>query len=322
MNNQEIKIQTYKPLRLEVMSKIDLRKLSQKNLIVPIIDIILNYTQILLALILIYISDQHIYATIFSISLIGIAQYSLMVIAHDGLHRNFVSNLKLNDLLNDILILGMFSSACRVNRNNHNEHHKYTSTNFDPDRYKYLHKNKESLIKFYFFLSGFSSFLRTICNVYLNKEFKKKSNTNNVKLNFFEISVIMFWQLSLIVLMTYFFGIWGYFLYWFMPAYLFAYRADLTRVFCEHNEMNNDEILNDKNYRLITYDKPNVIEKLLFCPNNMNYHAEHHLYPQIPYYNLKEAHKIIKNNGFYDGKLKSRKSYFLYLFDYYRKLNA
>ncbi len=320
--NQEIKLQTYKPLRLEVMSKYDLRKLSQKNFIVPITDIILNYTQIVLALILIYISDQYIYVTIFSISLIGIAQYSLMVIAHDGLHRNFVSNLKLNDLLNDILILGMFGSACRVNRNNHSEHHKYTSTNFDPDRYKYLHKDKESLIKFYVFLSGFSNFLRTIKNVYLNKEFKNKNNTNNIKLNFREISIIIFWQLSLIILMTYFFGIWGYFLYWFVPTYLFAYRGDLNRVFCEHNELNDDEILNDKNYRLITYDKPNFIEKLLFCPNNMNYHAEHHLFPQIPYYNLKEAHKIIKNNGFYDGKLKSRESYFRYLFDYNRKLNA
>ena len=54
----------------------------------------------------------------------------------------------------------------------------------------------------------------------------------------------------------------------------------------------------------------------------MNYHAEHHLFPQIPYYNLKKAHKIIENNGFYNGKLKRRESYFGYLFDYKRKLNA
>ena len=54
----------------------------------------------------------------------------------------------------------------------------------------------------------------------------------------------------------------------------------------------------------------------------MNYHAEHHLFPQIPYYNLKKAHKIIKSNGFYKEKLKSRGSYFRYLFDYNRKINA
>ena len=299
MSNQEIKIQTYKPLRLEVLSKNELRDLSKKNFIIPLTDIIFNYLQIILALILIYISDQKIYVSIFAIFLIGVAQYSLMVIAHDGLHRNFVSSLKLNDLLNDILILGMFGSACRVNRNNHSEHHKYTSTNLDPDRYKYLHKDKESIIKFYVFLSGFSNFFKTIKNVYLNKDFKSKNNTNNTKLNHREISIIIFWQLSLIILMTYFFGILGYFLYWFLPTYLFAYRGDLNRVFCEHNELNDDEILNDKNYRLITYDKPNLLEKLLFCPNNMNYHAEHHLFPQIPYYNLKKAHKIIKSNGFY-----------------------
>jgi fatty acid desaturase len=245
-----------------------------------------------------------------------------MVIAHDGLHRNFVSNMKLNNLLNDFLILGMFGSASRVNKNNHIEHHKYTSTNFDPDRYKYLHKDKESLIKFFVFVSGFLNVLRTINNVYLNKDFKNKNNTNDVKLNYLEIGIIIFWQLNLIILLTYFFGIWGYFVYWLLPTYLFAYRGDLNRVFCEHNELNDDEILNDKNYRLITFDKPNLIEKLLFCPNNMNYHAEHHLFPQIPYYNLKKAHKIVKSNGFYNGKLKSRESYFGYLFDYIKKLNA
>ena len=29
---------------------------------------------------------------------------------------------------------------------------------------------------------------------------------------------------------------------------------------------------------------------------NENYHIEHHLYPTVPWYNLKKVHKIIKNN--------------------------
>jgi fatty acid desaturase len=40
---------------------------------------------------------------------------------------------------------------------------------------------------------------------------------------------------------------------------------------------------------------------------NMNYHIEHHLFPQVPFYNLPKLHKLIKdqcpapNTSFYDG---------------------
>ena len=40
---------------------------------------------------------------------------------------------------------------------------------------------------------------------------------------------------------------------------------------------------------------------------NMNYHIEHHIYPQVPFYNLPELHKLIKdqlpkpNEGFFEG---------------------
>jgi fatty acid desaturase len=321
MHKQNLNIQTYRPLRLEVIDKYNLSNLSKKNFLIPLIDIIFNYLQILLSLILVYISDNKVFVSVLAIIFIGTAQYSLMVIAHDGLHRNFVSKIKTNDLLNDLLILGMFGSACRVNRNNHSQHHKFSSSLNDPDRYKYVNKDKDSLIKFNIFLSGFSSFFRTLKNVFLNKEFKQK-NEINTKLNLKELSIILFWQFSLIILLSKFFGYFGYFLYWFLPIYLFAYRGDLNRVFCEHNELNDDENINDTNYRLITFDNPNLLERLLFCPNNMNYHAEHHLFPQIPYYNLKKAHDIIRQNGKYKDKLKLRSSYFGHLIKYYQKLNA
>ena len=322
MNNQNLNIQTYSPLRLKVLKREELRLLSEKKFYITFTDILLNYLQIALALILVHISEQKLIFSIFGIFIVGISQYSLMVIGHDGLHRNFIKNIKKNDILNDILILGMFGSACRVNRNNHSEHHKFSSTDHDPDRYKYLHQNKETLIKYFIFLSGFSNFLKTIKNVYLNKEVKIKENNQNLKLNNREIIVILSWQLFLFASLTYYFGLFGYFFYWFLPLYIFAYRADLSRVFCEHNEINNNETENDENYRLITYPNPNALEKLLFCPNNMNFHAEHHLFPQIPYYNLKLAHNLVKNNGGYTDKLHLRKSYFGYIFGYIKKINA
>ena len=40
---------------------------------------------------------------------------------------------------------------------------------------------------------------------------------------------------------------------------------------------------------------------------NMNYHIEHHIFPQVPFYNLPKLHEYIKsqcpmpNTSFYDG---------------------
>jgi fatty acid desaturase len=46
---------------------------------------------------------------------------------------------------------------------------------------------------------------------------------------------------------------------------------------------------------------PNPLERLVLCPNNVNYHLEHHLLASVPCYRLKAFHQRLKKNGFYDG---------------------
>ncbi|WP_239236995.1 fatty acid desaturase [Comamonas aquatica] len=57
---------------------------------------------------------------------------------------------------------------------------------------------------------------------------------------------------------------------------------------------------------------------LSFLYANMNYHAEHHLAPSIPFYNLPEFHKILLRNGYIESTtlrdffleiLKNKKNY-------------
>jgi fatty acid desaturase len=48
---------------------------------------------------------------------------------------------------------------------------------------------------------------------------------------------------------------------------------------------------------------------------NMNYHAVHHLWPSIPYYNLPAADREIRADGESSG-LEWRGLYLLYLFRY------
>jgi len=39
----------------------------------------------------------------------------------------------------------------------------------------------------------------------------------------------------------------------------------------------------------------------LLFPHSVNFHIEHHLYPAIPHYNLRRAHKLLKAQGALDG---------------------
>ncbi len=45
---------------------------------------------------------------------------------------------------------------------------------------------------------------------------------------------------------------------------------------------------------------PRWIAWTLF-PHNVNFHIEHHLYPSIPHYHLREAHELLKQAGALDG---------------------
>ena len=72
--------------------------------------------------------------------------------------------------------------------------------------------------------------------------------------------------------------------------------------------------------RLVTY-KSNFLEKIFFAPKNMNFHMIHHLYPQIPYYNLKKADKIAYSKRKNFPNLVWRNSYLIYIFRYIYNIN-
>ena len=59
--------------------------------------------------------------------------------------------------------------------------------------------------------------------------------------------------------------------------------GDLVRSVLEHAQPESDAKADQ--HRLTTF-LSNPIEKIFFAPMNMNYHAVHHLWTSIPYYNL------------------------------------
>lgn len=91
---------------------------------------------------------------------------------------------------------------------------------------------------------------------------------------------------------------WLYLLW--IGAYFTTYNFCLrVRSIAEHSMAPNAED-NHANSRT-TY--ANFIERMLFAPHYVNYHAEHHLLMTVPPYNLPTMHQMIKERGYFNKGL-------------------
>ena len=251
------------------------------------------------------------------IPFIGSSYYALSVIGHDGIHWRSFENRKLNNFFNDLFIFGPIGVITVINGKNHMLHHKHMGTENDPDRFKYSCQNKFDVEGLLSYLTGYERLISALRDVY-HIRINKSDSKPKTKLMYTskDIILLLSWQVLLISTLSYFVGWWGYPLLWILPVALFAYLPDNFRTFAEHSHPEPDSIADA--HRLISFT-PNYLERTFLAPNNMNYHAEHHLWPSIPYYNLHIAHAEIKNLP--EAKdLVSRNSYLGYLREYMTQL--
>lgn len=285
-----------------IISRNELKILQTTNPLILIKDIFKSWVIIILSIFLSFsIQDPHF--DFFISIVIGTQFYSLLIIAHDGLHRNFFKAVWLNDLWNDFFLLGLFGAVTRVNRLNHINHHLNLSTDSDPDRYKYETKGRKSKINFLYHLTCLPIILNSFWNIYIVplkiklsrssylSPKKRKKFPNKLSYNLRDITILIIWQAIIIFSLLNLFGIRGYFLFYIIPL-VYASICDSLRVFCEHSRTTTDSEANKSNRLTSVY--PNFLEKIFFSPHSMNFHAAHHLWPSIPYYNLQEADKLLR----------------------------
>ncbi|MCB1093275.1 MAG: fatty acid desaturase, partial [Verrucomicrobiae bacterium] len=301
----------YKPYRA-LLSPDRVKELSVLNSVRPVLDTLWMWTCIVAAWALVAWYPTW-WTVLLAIPVVGTRFYGLFIIGHDGMHRRIFSKTSANDLFCDVFILGPIGAITRINNRNHLEHHLYLSTDRDPDRHKHACFNKSTKPEYVFFLSGLMSLLPALGNVYAKPSRKAKEGAQKKKHTPRDLAILLGWQVVLIGGLTWAIGWWAYPVLWLFPVYVFAYLADLVRSFLEHAHPESDEKA-DK-HRLITY-LSNPIERRIFAPMNMNFHAAHHLWTSIPYYNLKKADEEMRRNPDSAG-LEWRGSYFGFLFRYF-----
>ena len=257
------------------------------------------------------------WSVLLAIPIVGTRYYALWVIGHDGLHRRLFSKTKHSDLFSDLFVFGAIGAITRLNNRNHLDHHLHLATSLDPDRHKHGSFNKTSLFELIGFLTGASSLLRSVKNV-----FTKKAGSSGTaptrRYTLRDVVILLAWQVALIGGLTWSIGIWAWPVLWLFPVYVFTFLGDNARAFVEHSHPESDALAD--RHRLVSVIS-NPVERLFFAPMNMNLHTAHHLWPSIPYYNLPTA----------DGEMRllpaaleidTRRSYVGYIWHYMRNLRS
>lgn len=309
-------------LARKLLTREEQAALSQRRPDIVYADLLLIYTVLSAAFVLLAAAPT-LSVKICAFLLIGTRQYALFIMGHDGIHRNLHPTRRVNDRITRWLIFAPLGMTLEGGRASHLNHHRLLGSRDDPDRYLHGAENKATAARFLLFLTGLATFAKTVWKV---TPFARpaqpgagESAPGATRLRTFFISRFPVAVVQLLIvggLHLSPISLWHYPLFWILPIYALVFVPDEIRAFCDHaHPIVPDAAVDEK--RLITYAPP-MWERLIFAPRNMNYHAEHHLWPFIPYYHLPQAHRLI--NARADDHIILRRSYVTFLWRYLRSL--
>ncbi len=335
----------YHPYRKLLLTAERVRELSQLRPLRPIVDTLICWLCIVGAWVAVAFCPRW-WVILPAMVVIGTRYYALFVIAHDALHGRLFKRLGVNNLFSDLFLVGPIGAITRINNQNHLRHHHHLASQTDPDRHKYGTFNKTSGLLLAGHLLGIRSVVRSVKHVFFPTSAERaaagtlarRASEGTPKIggdspslarrasamvrpflgpySLRDVLILAAWQVGLLAGMAATIGWWGYIVLWWLPVYVFTLLGDNFRSFAEHSQPRPDEDA-DRD-RLITFVS-NPLERLLLAPMNMNFHAAHHLWPSIPYYNLPQADREMRASP-YAGTLEWRGSYVGYLWRYYRAL--
>lgn len=246
-------------------------------------------------------------------ALIGNRQYALSVLTHEGNHRTLFARRRDNDLFARALLCAPVGVDFDGERRNHGAHHAHLARPTDPDRYLYAVGDKSTRAGFALFLTGLTTFPRAL---------KKALHGRPSAVPWREAArglvarrgATLVAQAVIFAAISARFPPWYYVAFWLAPVYPLVFVPHKVRMFCEHALAVAPDEAADA-HRLITYS-PGLLERLLLAPYGLHFHAEHHLWPHVPYYNLPRLRALVADRP----EVTVRASYFGFLWAYARRL--
>ncbi|MBF6567794.1 MAG: fatty acid desaturase family protein [Candidatus Binataceae bacterium] len=271
------------------LSKDELRELSALNPIRSSFQIIVEWLTIVLA---IWLCSHHWSPYLFvavAVS-IGARQHALLILMHEATHYRLCKSKRLNDSVGELLLAWPFFVTLRAYRRNHIAHHKHMNTAQDPDlvrklddpNWQFPKRGTEIAAMLLSDLLG----LNTIALIRLSRTFAAGEEPPPRS---YILSRAGFYLIALALLIGT--GTLHLFLlYWVVPYFTWLAMVLHLRSIAEHFAIPENNGLPAG----LRTTRTGLIERLLIAPNNVGYHAEHHLFPGVPFYRLPKLHRLLE----------------------------
>lgn len=250
---------------------------------------------------------------VMGIFLIGTRQHALGILAHEGVHFLVTRKKRWNDLLANLLAAYPLTYSVEGYRTNHLLHHRWLETASDPERitldaYPNEWNYPLSRRRFYWLLltdvlglhrRPATTFMKYIWQV------PGGNKTQLIRVALFHSAII-----ALAVVTGYH---WSYLLLWLVPIMTVAMMCVRIRTAAEHYAIGSlEEKYTRARVSAVATTRTivgNPVTRFLFCPHNMSYHVEHHLYPSVPVFRLRALHKLLLKDPLFAERARITKGY-------------
>jgi|SRR5690554_873258 len=280
-----------------LINKDKLREFSEKNDIIPSLVIMTEWV-IISSIFFISVSLQHWAIYLVGAIIMSTRLYAFQSLSHEACHYHLHSNKKTNEVIAHLLVTWPIFVHLDTMRKAHLTHHRHLQTEKDPE-VKHL-----DYPEFQIPLSK-KQFL-TIC-------LKDLSGFNFVKYRWKKLPKTILMQdlpplqrlfyTFLFLTLLYFNLLLPAIVLWLIPYMTIYQLLNRIRLYYEHFNLNKN-----KEHPLRTLHLSRL-GAFFLAPYSLGYHAEHHLFPGIPFYNLPQLHKIISRNNRYSHSIELETNY-------------
>lgn len=225
-------------------------------------------------------------------------QLGLAVVTHECGHKTFFQNRRLNDFVGQYLAAQPNFTDMFAYARGHTRHHQSAGTREDPDlpNYQAYPVSRDSFKrKVIRDLTGQTGY--KLMRFVVTSAARVFSSDAETRRRAWPFAQQLLSNLALAIMLALLFSPWAYLLWLgsYMTTYMLVVRI---RQVAEHAAV--PDLYDDDPRKNTRTTVPRWWERMIFAPNYVNYHLEHHFMASVPCYRLKELHELLKQRGAYD----------------------
>jgi fatty acid desaturase len=238
---------------------------------------------------------------------IGARQNGLGVMMHEAVHYRLFANRKWNDWVGEVFTAWPILVTVHAFRQTHFAHHRHVNKPNDPDwerkqneLFEYPKSGLDMLFITLKYMVGYYA-IKQITEINQGREVPTRLKL--LRLSFYLVvlaaSIVFHFWLGLLI-------------YWIVPLFTYFLWIIYVRGVAEHfgGIENHDDLL-----QKTRHIEANWFERLLIAPNYIHVHIGHHLYPSVPFYNLRKLQRLLMQNPDYACRAHVTKGYIAFIFE-------